>query len=320
MFLVGLSVLLAAPAGADAPRPTDYQATVTALMPSSDVVELSVVGGDAFLRVRVDPGHEVVVLGYGGEPYLRVRSDGAVVVNLNSPATYANTDRYADVEVPESADVDAEPAWQRVGNDGIYVWHDHRIHWMSPQPPPGVSRGSEIQAWEVPLLVDGEPVTVTGVLTFEPAPAWWPWPLVVAGIGGVVWLVGRRRYPAVVVALAAGTGCLLAVMVASAEQLSIPTEAGRSPVPVAVPLLGLLCAGPAGVWRDRRVGNIFGLAATAAAVGWAVLRVSVFTKPVLPSDLAPSLDRAGTAGALGLALGAVALSVAVKRPAATRLH
>ena len=68
------------------------------------------VGGDGFLEMAVEPGHEVVVEGYDGEPYLRFRADGTVQENQNSPATYLNRNRYAGAEVPAAIQGDDRPA------------------------------------------------------------------------------------------------------------------------------------------------------------------------------------------------------------------
>jgi hypothetical protein len=128
---------------------------------------------------------------------------------------------------------------------------------------------------------------------------------------GIVWALSRRVRPALMAAVAAGTACALAVSVAVAEQLAIPSDAGRSLVKVAVPAVGLLFMLVAVLARRPRVTEVATLAAVAAAGGWAFLRLEVLTKPVLPTVLAPNLDRAGTAGALGLALAAAFVCVAL---------
>ena len=308
---VSALVLTAAPAAADSPRPTDYRSTITGVTPATPAVEASVVGGDAFLELRVAPGHEATVTGYDDEPYLRFADDGTVWENRNSPATYTNATRYGDAEVPAGVDPDAEPEWRRVADDGAYAWHDHRIHWMSPQTP-GVARGDDIQSWNVELLVDGEPVTIDGVLRYEPGVGWWPWvaALGVLAVAGAVWLAGRRWTHTTAARAAGGVGCLVAVVVAGAEQLAIPEEAGRSVLRFGVPAIGLVCAVVAVALRRRpRWAVPAGLASIAAVAGWAVRRLDVFTKPVLPTTLAPNLDRVGTALALGLAVGAIALAL-----------
>ncbi|HEY3139524.1 MAG TPA: hypothetical protein VGJ86_00245 [Acidimicrobiales bacterium] len=313
LLVLGWWVGLAEPAAADPPRPTDYRSTITGTSPASDVIEVEVLGGDSFLQLRVDEDHEAVVLGYDQEPYLRFRADGTVEENVNSEATYANASRYGNVDLPRSFDANAEPQWKQVGEGGRYAWHDHRIHWMSPQPPAGLPRGSEIQRWKVELVVDGEPVTVNGVLRIEPAVAWWPWVLVTIGVAALAFVLGRRTQQAAVARVAAAAACLVAIIVAGAQQRSIPAEAGRNFMMVAVPAVGLGCALAAWFLPRPRVADAAGLAAASMAGGWALLRLAVFTKPVLPTDLDPALDRAGTALALGLATAAAVLLLTADR-------
>ena len=95
------------PAGvafADPAGPTDYETTITSVEPATPGIEVSVVGGDSFLRVVAEPGVDVVVLGYQQEPYLHIRADGVVEENQRSPATYLNADRYGTGAPPAGAD------------------------------------------------------------------------------------------------------------------------------------------------------------------------------------------------------------------------
>ena len=94
---------------------------------------------DDRIQLRAEPGHEVVVLGYEDEPYLRFGADGTVDVNERSPAYYLNQDRFGEVEVPPDADPAAEPRWAEVAAAGTYDWHDHRIHYMAEGTPPQVT-------------------------------------------------------------------------------------------------------------------------------------------------------------------------------------
>src|SRR5690606_37797477 len=73
-------VATAAPAAADAAGPGNYESEVEALVPDVPGVSAEIRGGDAFLEIDVEPGHEVVVLGYEGEPYLRIDPAGEVFV------------------------------------------------------------------------------------------------------------------------------------------------------------------------------------------------------------------------------------------------
>ena len=91
--VAALLVAGASPAMADPAGPSDFRSEVTGIVPAADGVEAEVRGGDAFLEVRVDEGHEVLVEGYSGEPYLRFSADGTVERNRRSPATYVNDSR-----------------------------------------------------------------------------------------------------------------------------------------------------------------------------------------------------------------------------------
>src|SRR5689334_17678726 len=136
-FLALLALLvLANPAGADPAKPGDFKSTVTQINPPTDAISLKVVGGDGFLSLKVQPGHEVIVKGYAGGPWLRVRKDGVVEENQLSPATFLNARRYGTTPAPENVtnetETNSEPIWKQVATGGEYAWHDHRIHWMSP--------------------------------------------------------------------------------------------------------------------------------------------------------------------------------------------
>ena len=239
----------AGPAAADPPRPTDYRSTVTAITPAADGVRAEVVGGDAFLELRVDEGHEVVVAGYEGEPYLRFRADGTVERNARSEATYLNDDRQGDVDLPAGADNEAEPEWETVADGGTYAWHDHRIHWMGGSRPPGAEPGDVVQSWTVPLSVDGAATEVSGELVLVARVSPLPWiALGIAGAAAVV-VLGRRRplVPAVAVTVAAAG----ALVVGWAEFSVAPTGSGANPLLVAVPLVGLVAAGLGVAFRGR---------------------------------------------------------------------
>src|SRR4051812_31784639 len=90
---VGL-VVTAGPAAADAAKPGDFSSEVTSVEPDPGGFDIDVTGGDAFVTLDVDEGHEVIVDGYLGEPYLRFNDDGTVEENQNSQAAYINTSRF----------------------------------------------------------------------------------------------------------------------------------------------------------------------------------------------------------------------------------
>ena len=123
------------------------------------------------LLLRNNTGRTVTVYGYSGEPYARVLANGTAEQNVRSPAVYLNTNFYAEVTVPPSADASAPPKWEVVDRTGSFEWHDHRIHWMSPVTPPQVkdkSRRTKIFNWSVPISVGTQMGAVNGQLFWVP--------------------------------------------------------------------------------------------------------------------------------------------------------
>jgi hypothetical protein len=83
LVLLGLLALPAAAAAhGGATTAVDYRSTVTG-EPAG--VAARVVGGDDRLALTRDGAREVIVLGYDGEPYLRLDADG-VWENRRSPS------------------------------------------------------------------------------------------------------------------------------------------------------------------------------------------------------------------------------------------
>lgn len=320
LALVGLT---AAPAAADAAGPSDFRSEVTRIAPAVDGVAAEIRGGDSFLELTVDRGHEVVVEGYAGEPYLRFRADGTVERNARSAATYVNDDRKGKGTVPrEAQDPEAEPVWEAVASGGRYAWHDHRVHWMQDVTPTEVdaetgerrelARGSRVSGaydpWRVPITVDGTAVAVEGTLTYASATTPIPWAvLLVAVTGALAWFGRRAAVRSSTVALAAGSA--LAVVVGRADWASTP-DSGGNPLLWVLPVLALTAA-LVGLLVRRGAAPVIGaLASVATLSAWVLLRgLEVFTKPVLPTDLPAWFDRATTAGALGIALAAAYLAV-----------
>jgi hypothetical protein len=309
LALVALS--RADPAAADPPVPTDYRSTVDAIEPGAEGVRAEVVGGDGFLELRVERGHDVVVTGYQREPYLRFRPDGTVERNRRSPATYVNDSRNAVADVPGSADPEADPDWDTVAHDGAYAWHDHRIHWMGSERPAGAEPGEWTRPWAVDVEVDGNPARILGTLALVDDVNPLPWVALGLAVVAAVVIAGRRR-PLAVAAVAAAVGAALATGVGWAQRVEAPAGSGVNPLLVAVPVVGLAAAG-LGIALGRRWGRraaaALTLAAAAAVVGWGVLRLDVLSKPVLPTVLDAWADRAGTTLALALGLASAGLVV-----------
>lgn len=315
VVLAGLVVLLTAgPAAADPAKPGDYTSTITDVTPPLDGVQVKVIGGDSFLQVSADPGREVIVYAQGtpdeahGEPFLRIRADGVVEQNMQSPYTYSIQDRYGNVKPPDGLDPTGPPEWQQVGTGGVFAWHDHRIHWMSPTKKPGIKPGDVVQTWTVPMSVDGVETTISGVLVLAAPISAIPWFLLAAVVAIVAVVVGK------------GTSTLVAgivVLVASAFALyvgyeyhqAVPARAGGSALQVVLPAISVV-AGIVAVALHRKPAGVIGSLLAAACLGaWSIQRIAVLFNPVLPTGISYNVDRAATAFALGAAVGAAVLAV-----------
>ena len=287
VVVVGVGVLgaHAAPAAADPPAPSDFRSTVTGIEPGVDGVRAEVVGGDAFLELTVEDGHEVVVAGYGDEPYLRFLPDGTVERNARSEATFLNEDRRGAVEVPPEADNDADPEWEEVAGGGTYAWHDHRIHWMGSDAPQGLEPGDVVQAWTVDITADGTPAAVQGELVLAEDVSPLPWFALALLVAAAVAVAGRRR-AGVVAPVAVVAAAIAAVVAGAGELAAAPSGSGASPFVVLVPAVGGAAVVAGVILRDRPpAGGVCTLAGAACVIGWAVLRAEVLWTPVLPTEL-----------------------------------
>jgi hypothetical protein len=293
----------AAPAAADPPGPTDYQSSIAAVVPAVAGVEATMIGGDAFLQIEVDPGIQVVVLGYRGEPYVQFLPDGTVEENRASPSTYLNEDRYAETEIPDGASYDAEPQWEVVATNGRWAWHDHRTHWMNPARPLGSEPGDQILEAVVPLIVDGENVSITVVSVWQKAPS----PL--AGIAGTV--IGLAILIGLVAWLGLGRGATVAIAATALVALgmgwwqvtSVPNETGPSALLYLLPAAALVLSG-AGLllWQDRMA--TLGFVAAVPLAMWGLVKRDGIVRAIIPTDAPLPLDRAVTAVALVVGVGA----------------
>jgi len=302
-----------APAGvalADPARPTDYGSQITAIEPAVPGITAEIVGGDSFLRLVVEPGNEVVVTGYAQEPYLHFDPAGVVTENEHSPATFLNASRYG-ATAPAGADPTLPPDWKIVATGGAYSWHDHRAHWMSPNPPSGVARGGEVQSSDVPIVVNGTPVVIKVVTTYLPEPSRLPL-AVGAAIGLALVLLAlfwrRRTGGALLVVALAATG------IGWWQFQSLPSETGPLlvwwvlPAVAAVSLLVALALG------KRLVSYALVLLAALELAVWVWLRRDGAFRAVIPTDAPFWLDRGVMAATAVVAVAAaIAAGVAMFR-------
>jgi hypothetical protein len=306
----------AAPVAADPPRPTDFRTDVVAIDPPVDGVRVRLLGGDAFLEISVDRGHEVVVTGYRGEPFVRYLADGTVEEDLASVTSRTSQTRYGS---DLAAEAGGEARWTVVARNGSWAWHDHRAHWMSPQDPPGRGPGDQVLEGVVPLTVDGRAVKVQ-------LATWWVAPPptghtvlgLAAGfaVAAMLFLAARRAGAGASLAAVAvlGVASVAALAVGLATRVGLPAAAAPGPLHWVLPALA--CATVAGASAVRRRPDLVAPATVLGALSllqWAWWRRDVLDKPVLPTAAPFALDRFVTAAvvpAAGVALVVAALAVA----------
>lgn len=247
---------------------------------------------DRALDLVVRKGHSVVVVGYLGEPFLRVDSAG-VAVNEASPTAVSAR---LIARTPGSSGSRIE--WRLRGGRGSVVWHDARV-----QTPPA---GMRHAFWSVPVVVDGRRSSIRGEVRRLPPPPLWPWLLVLGlvAVGAAVVLRSRRRE------LVRVGACALAVVAGGA---AVATVAGFAFAAYASPgtwIAGvdetILIAACAGVmwWGPprARVAGAGGIGLLALAVG--LSKGPVFLHPIVLS-LLPAVA-ARLAACVSIAAGLVA--------------
>ncbi|WBB70619.1 hypothetical protein [Micromonospora sp. WMMD812] len=237
----------AAPAaahGADAPDGTDYRTVVTGVAPARDGLRVRVVEAGARLELTNRTGRPVEVIGYSGEPYLRVGPDG-VFENTRSPATYLNRTIAGDTTLPAEADPAAPPSWRRVADGPSVRWHDQRALYRESAPPAAVRAAPErehrVRDWAVPLRDGTDRMEIRGTLDWVPPPdayTWW----VVATVGllavGALGLLPAGSLPGA--RAFAGLGGLLIAGGVAAMVYTVGRELDAGAQGVGGVLLGLL--------------------------------------------------------------------------------
>jgi hypothetical protein len=192
----------------------DYRSNITAITPDAPGLSVEVLEFADRLLLRNHTGKTVTIYGYEGEPYARVLADGTAEQNVRAPATYLNTNFYADVTVPSFASPSAPPKWEVIDRTGELEWHDHRIHWMSPVPPASVKDKKTralIFDWKVPIAVGASRGAIDGQLFWTPESSSAPLAVIILGVvivlAGIafVLVVRRRRARAGLAGAGAGT-------------------------------------------------------------------------------------------------------------------
>lgn len=210
----------------DSVQPRDTVSVIDSIAPAlPSGVQVDIVGSDTFVRVQ-SVGHDVMVTGYKNEPYMHITTKGEVFVNDGSQTTLINGDRYGNVDTSSFVE-SPSPVWRKIGTNGIAMWHDHRVHWMSPKPPAPIDTAGTVLEWKVSMSVDGVATTVAGTLFLREKASmlWW-----LAGFAAllcaVVLSVRRRREFFVLTFLVSMVGVAIGLM----QYLGLPDGARITPL------------------------------------------------------------------------------------------
>ena len=229
---IAILVVHAAPASAhtiSGPKPSNFRSEIESIEPARPGVSVRVVDLGSQLELTNRSDTDVTVLGYEGEPYLRVGPDG-VFENIHSEATYVNRGRNGGA-VPDGVETDpkAAPEWHKVSDGNNVRWHDHRIHWMGDQLPPQVRANPDVpfrvSEQEILLVQNGERSTVIVALDWVPAPNALGWFAFIGGLfalGLAAALLPRWRIP-----LAFLIGFLLVVDAVHSVAYVVPQPGGN---------------------------------------------------------------------------------------------
>lgn len=314
--------LLAGPAsahGASGQEASNWLTVLTSAARPAPGVTVGVVESGARLELTSTDA-EVVVLGYDGEPYLRV-GPGGVLVNTRSPAAVRNATLDDPGGVPAGTDPRAGSVWERVSDEPTARWYDSRTRWTDPQPPAAVQeepdRRRVVREWSVPVTLDDAPVPVAGTLEWVPGPPALPWWLLALGAAAAVPAVALLRRGAARALAGLTALCLLVSVVHSAASAA---EAAGGPGARAAAFLagnaplmaGWLAAavGTVQLWRRRSTGlYVVAFAGAVVAVIGGLLDAGAFGSSQVPAAGPAWFGRLTTALSLGLGLGLVAAGI-----------
>jgi hypothetical protein len=293
---VTLAVLVAAaaPAGAhtlNGVGPTDYRSEILGVDPPVPGLRVRLLDLGRRVEVANAGRTEVVVLGYQGEPYLRVGPAG-VFENERSPALYLNRVGPPGVSttttLPRPANPTAAPSWRRVSGGHTVRWRDRRTRWEGPaldvvRRAPGVQH-VVVPTWTVELRQSTTPIVVTGRISWVPPPARWPAAAAAIALFALTLAASRVRRPGPLLAAA------LSVLVAVDVVRSVG-DSWASPGSLAIHVVGVLFAG------------MF------SAIGWVIAVAAM-----------DGLQRGEDGGLYGAAVAGLVIAVAALGDAGVILH
>jgi hypothetical protein len=148
---------------------------------------------------------------------------------------------------------------------------------------------------------------VQGILVYEEAVSPIPYVGLAVIVGGLLAFYGRR--PGLRLSAAILVVISAAALVVGWGDYQATPDGGGDPLAWILAAVALAAAAGAVVLAQRGAGLVLALASIAALSGWALLRVQVLLKPVLPGDVPEAADRTTVALALGISVGAAVVAV-----------
>ena len=271
----------------DAVQPRDTVSVIESIVPAlPEGVSLSIVGSDTFVRLETN-GVSVEVPGYEGEPYLQIDTNGVVQINDGSVTTLLNSERYGNVDY-SSFEASLTPLWRTISTDGIAMWHDHRSHWMSPIKPAVIDEKGTVQSFVIPLVVNGENVSVKGTLYLreKASIAWWVFGFVALLLAVGLSIAQRKAFFASVVVVS-----LMGIIVGALEYYGLPHGARITPVLVLFSAAAGVIAVAALAKRFRKNGSLVAISLNAGAGATLVITAWLCIDQVRAAYV-PGLDNA----------------------------
>jgi hypothetical protein len=164
----------AGPAAAHVSKPTDashYRCAVTAITPAQQDFSVRVGRVGDWIELTAKTTQPLVVVGYFGEPYLRVTS-AETQINEFSPTGQLNGGLIGTFDQARLADAESPPHWVTQSVGPTVRWRDLRTQWLGGVRPPDV--GSDpahahlVGNWSITVQAPGRDYAVNGTLRWTP--------------------------------------------------------------------------------------------------------------------------------------------------------
>jgi hypothetical protein len=292
-------------------QPSNYRSEITGFSPRLPGVSISLYELGHRVRLTNRTGADLIVLGYYGEPFLRIGPDGA----------YENTRSatFLDAVEPPGGQY-AAPVWRLRTPGPTTTWSDRRTYWYG-SPPTGVDQSPgvvqfAVASWTIPLQTGSTVADVTGRIIWVPGPSIWPWLGLAIVLAAVA--VGLALTPWWGVLLSGAVAVLVAFDamhtwgIAAAAGGGFGSEVGRlftaGGLSVAAWVVGLFAIDPL---QRRREGGLLAaaIAGIAIAIFGGIGDATTLNRSQVPAIYPAGVVRTAVTVSLGLGIGIVVAAV-----------